>query len=343
MSFACPRIELIAVDDGYDVTKTVSRTKSARIPTAFSLNPSTQVTVMGKGEDVENVYEIEGVRYAVGPNVVGRDTRFEDFPYHPANLAVAMDAIRRVVDPGTPVHVVAGVPLDRFYLPSGEINANVSKRKTSAWGRVVKSLRGPALPRIAKVSVIAEAVAAWFDFVINDKFVAHDHLINDFMAVVDIGGRTTDIAVFQEGNINMELSGTLDSGVLEVQKRVINILSGKFPGTKFPRSLLNDAVKFGKVQLGTTSLDISTEVLNERRSLVSSIEIFMKTQFGNQLPLMKRVLFVGGGAHALQFELRDRFPNAVFAIDPQMANARGMLKFGVTVAGFENERAMASA
>lgn len=342
MTLSPPRLELVAIDDGYDFTKTVTRAKGARIPTAYSLNPSTKVTVMGNG-DIENVYEIDGVNYAVGPNVVGRDTRFEDFPYHPANLAVAMDAIRRVVEPGTPVHVIAGVPLNRFYLPSGEANQDVSHKKTQAWSRGIKSLRGPALPRITKVSVIAEAVAAWFDFVIDDKFVTRDHLIDDFMAVVDIGGRTTDIAVFQEGNINMELSGTLDSGVLEVQKRVLNILSAKFPGTKFPRSLLNDAVKFGKVQLGTTALDISTEVLNERLSLVSSIEIFMKAQFGNQLPLMKRVLFVGGGAQALQFELKERFPNAVFASDAQMANARGMLKFGVTVAGFEDEPAVVNA
>lgn len=343
MTLSSSRLELVAIDDGYDFTKVVTRFKDARIPTAYSLNPSTKVTVMGNREDIENVYEIEGVQYAVGPNVVGRDTRFEDFPYHPANLAVAMDAIRRVVEPGAAVHVIAGVPLNRFYLPSGEINTGVSNKKTLAWSRHVKSVRGPALPRIAKVSVIAEAVAAWFDFAIDDKFVARDHLINDFMAVVDIGGRTTDIAVFQDGDINMALSGTLDSGVLEVQKRVINILSAKYPGTKFPRSLLNDAVKFGKVTLGTTSLDISSEVITERSSLVSSIEIFMKAQFGNQLPLMKRVLFVGGGAQALQFELKDRFPNAVFANDPQMANARGMLKFGVTVAGFENERAVASA
>jgi plasmid segregation protein ParM len=298
---------------------------------------------MGKGEDVENVYEIEGVRYAVGLNVVGRDTRFEDFPYHPANLAVAMDAIRRVVDPGTPVHVIAGMPLNRFYLPSGEINADVSKRKTLAWSRVVKSLRGPALPRIVKVSVIAEAVAAWFDFVLDDKYVVRDDVVNEFMAVVDIGGRTTDIAVFQDGNINMELSNTLDSGVLEVQKRVINILSTKYPGTKFPRSLLNETVKFGQAQLGTTLLDVTKEVIAERRLLASSVEIFMRTQFGNQLPLMKRVLFVGGGAQALQFELRERFQNAVFATDPQMANARGMLKYGVTVAGFADDREIANA
>lgn len=336
------RLELVAIDDGFDFTKSVTRSKTARIPTAYSVNPIAKVALMGSGQDTEHVYEIEGVRYAVGPNVAGSDTRFEEFPYHPANLAVAMDAIRRVVEPGARVHVIAGVPLNRFYLPSGDINASVSSRKTQAWSRTVRSLRGPALPQICKVAVIAEAVAAWFDFVIDDSFVARDEVVNDFMAVVDIGGRTTDIAVFQDGNINLELSGTMDSGVLEIQKRVIDTLSVRFPGTKFPRALLMDAVKFGEAQLGTGAIDISSDVLDGQRSLAANIELFMRAKFGNQVPLMKRVLFVGGGAHALQFALRDRFPSAVFAEDPQMANARGMLKFAVTVAGFEDERVAAN-
>src|SRR6185437_9116237 len=269
MSLSPPRSEFVAVDDGYDWTKILTRTKGARIPTSYSLNPSTKVAVMARGEQLENVYEIEGIQYAVGPDVVSCDTRFEDFPYHPANLAVAMDAIRRVVEPAAPVHVITAVPLNRFYLPSGETNTEVSRRKTLAWSRHVRATKGGALPRICTVSVISEAVAAWFDFVISDKFIAHEHLINDFMAVVDIGGRTTNSAVFQDGSINMALSGTTDRGVLDVQKRVANILAGKFPGTKFPRSLLRDAVTCGRVSLGTSSLDISAEVLEERRSLVS--------------------------------------------------------------------------
>lgn len=342
MSLFPPRLELVAIDDGFDFTKAVTRSKGARIPTAYTVNPSAKVAVMGSGHDTEHVYEIEGVRYAVGPNVAGSDTRFEEFPYHPANLAVAMDAIRRVVEPGARVHVIAGVPLNRFYMPSGDINGSVPSKKTQSWSRTVRSLRGPALPQICKVAVIAEAVAAWFDFVIDRNFVTRDEVVNDFMAVVDIGGRTTDIAVFQDASINMELSGTLDSGVLEIQKRVMDILSVRFPGTRFPRALLMDAVKFGEARLGTGAIDISEDVLDGQRSLAANIELFMRAKFGNQMPLMKRVLFVGGGADALKYELVKRFPRAVFAEDAQMANARGMLKFGVTVAGFEDERVPAN-
>ena len=59
--------------------------------------------------------------------------------------------------------------------------------------------------------------------------------------------------------------------------------------------------------------------------------------------MMKRVLFVGGGARALQTDLSKLFPSAVFASNPQMANARGMLKFGVAVGGYENEDMVANA
>jgi plasmid segregation protein ParM len=337
MNLSVPRLEL-------DHTKAVTRTKNARIPTAYAVNPGAKVSAMSCAHVAAHVYEIERVRYAVDPNVVGSDTRFEGYPYHPANLAVAMDAIRRVVAPGAAVHVIAGVPLNRFYLlPSGAINTSLSARKTAAWSRPVRSLQGLPLPRIAKVTVIAEGVAAWFDFVIDDNFVVRDDVLNDCMAVVDIGGRTTDIAVFQDGNVNLELSGTLDSGVLDIQSRVIDILNVRYPGMKVPRALLMEAVKFGAVRLGTGEIDIGEDVLDCRRSLAANIELFMRAKIGNQVPLMKRVLFVGGGAQVLQSELKECFPGAVFATDPQMANGRGMLKFGVAVAGFEEERVPANA
>jgi hypothetical protein len=199
----------------------------------------------------------------------------------------------------------------------------------------VRPINGAPLPRIEKVSLIAESVAAWFDFVIDQNFQIRHDVVNDCMAVVDIGGRTTDITVFQNGQVSMEYSGTLDTGALEIQKKVSDALSVRFPGTKFPRSMLIDSVSLGKLPIGGGEFDVSEEVLEGKRFLATNIELFMKTRFGSQMPLMTRVLFVGGGAHALYFELKKRFPNAEFAKDGQMANARGMYKYGVSIANFD--------
>lgn len=338
-----PRLELVAIDDGFDFTKAVARSmKTACIPTAYARNPSLKASAMGGGLDTENVYEIEGSRYAVGPYVVSGDTRFDEFPYHPANLAIAMDALRRVVEPATPVHVIAGVPLNRFY-SDGTANDSISEKKTYAWSRVVRPLQGPALPHIARVSVISEALAAWFDHVIDDNFNIRHDLANDFMAVVDIGGRTTDIAVLENRKINFELSGTMDSGVLGIRRRISDVVAAKYPALKIPRALLDEAMTLGRLSLGAGEIDVSTHVLDGRRSLALEIEDFLHSRFGSQMPLMKRVLFVGGGAKALQTDLSTLFPSAVFARNPQMANARGMLKFGVAVAEYENEDMVANA
>lgn len=332
------RTELVAIDDGFDYTKVKTRTQVARIPSSVSLTPSKTIKVMGE-DNVEHVYVIDGKRYAVGPKVSAIDTRFEGFTFDPANLAIAMDGIRRVVEPGTPVHVICGVPLSRFYFPTGAVNTDIVAMKSAAWSRHVQLEKGSALPRITKVSVIAEAVAAWFDYVIDDNYVEIEDRVHDFMAVVDIGGRTTDIAVFQDGNINLDLSGTLDSGMINVQKAVENVLVSKAPGTKFARDYLEAAVRNQKAKVGAGGpVDLSNVVQDERRAVAQQIKMFMSSRFGSQLPLMTRILFVGGGAEALQLELRESFDGvAEFAVDSQMANARGMLKFGVTVAGFDSE------
>ena len=325
-------LELVAVDDGYDFTKARTRSHSVCIPTAYSLKPSRAVNVMGSAaSDAESVYEIEGARYAVGPNVAGQDTRFEEFPFSAANLAVALNAIQRVVAPGARVQVVTGLPLNRFYKPSGEINRAVSAKKIKAWSRIVQS-QGDSLPRICNVTVISEAVAAWFDYVIKNDFSIDEHRMNELVAVVDIGGRTTDIAVLRQGELKLEFSGTLDRGFLEVQKHVADLLSAEFPGTRFSKSELVEAARFGRVQLGNGEMDVSADVLSQRHALATGIQEFMQIQFGTEFPRINRVIFVGGGAAALEFDLRERFPKAYFSDEPQFANARGMLKYGVVVA-----------
>lgn len=321
---------LVAVDDGYDYIKVWTRERSDRIPTAVSLTTRTTANLLDRRDTRERVYEIDGASYAVGPDVLEpMDTRYEDFPFSPANLAVAMDAIRRVVPSPVMVHVVAGVPLNRYYDRNGDVRHSMVDRKSAAWLRTVRASSGAPLPVIAQVSLIAEAVAAWFDFVIDDAMQERSDLVDDYMAVVDIGGRTTDVAVFENGDLDMRQSGTLDHGVLDVSSEVSRVLEDRYTGMRqFPWSVVEPAIRTGQALIGSATVDVSAEVASQKRVLVERVAQFMQSRFGNNAPLIKRVLFVGGGSSTLEPELRRMFPSAVFARDPQLANARGMYKYG---------------
>ena len=72
------------------------------------------------------------------------------------------------------------------------------------------------LPRIVSVDVVPEAVAAWFDFVIGRDLQLNSQRYAEYTAVVDNGGRTTDVAVVKDGEVDLRQSGTLDVGTLEL-------------------------------------------------------------------------------------------------------------------------------
>jgi plasmid segregation protein ParM len=338
--------EIIAIDDGYDFTKVRSRAGELLIPTAFSLTPTYKKAVIGDSENVESVYDINGKRVAVGPKVVGMDSRFEEYPYSEENLAVAMDALRRVAAPGAPVHIVTGLPFNRYYLPNGQENPLVPDRKTKAWSRPIQLIDAEvALPRIAGVHVIAEGVAAWFDYVLTDDGEMIPQRMSEFTAVVDIGGRTTDIAVFQDDQLNPHLSGTHNHGMLDVKSAIGSKLEELFPGTEFDRSRIDHALKTNEVKLGGgRTVNVSTVVTESRAVLFEGIERYMRSKIGNHMPLIDRVIFVGGGAKALNFELthtevQKRFNNPVIHPFAQFANARGMLKYGYAHRRFASENA----
>ena len=133
---------LVAVDDGYDYIKVWTRERFERIPTAVSLTTRTTASLLDRRDARERVYEVEGANWAVGPDVLDpMDTRYEDFPFSAANLAVSMDAIRRVVPSPVMVHVVAGVPLNRYYDRSGSVRHSVVERKSLAWRRPIRGSR----------------------------------------------------------------------------------------------------------------------------------------------------------------------------------------------------------
>src|SRR3546814_16271790 len=71
----------------------------------------------------------------------------------------------------------------------------------------------PRAPRIAKVRIMPQALVAYYDYRYDDRM----EIIPDragSVAIVDIGGRTTDCVVINDWRIEHRRSGTAMVGVL---------------------------------------------------------------------------------------------------------------------------------
>ena len=241
------------------------------------------------------------------------------------------------------VFLVTGLPVNRFYL-EGVRNDVLIEGKRESLMRPVTCLSGAVTPRVTKHKVISEAIAAYFDKLLNFDGTFNkgfkDLSDHEAIAVVDVGGRTLDIATVKEGGSGLyqQQSGTADVGALYLYDSLDRALRQHFDG--------NDAIPFNRLQHTLTTgqyrlygkVHDASHIVNallddfaDRISFEAKKLLGVASRFGH-------VLFVGGGANLLSTRLDRVFPNlpaeaidaAPVSDDPRVnasfANARGMYK-----------------
>ena len=190
--------------------------------------------------------------------------------------------------------------------------------------------RGGRLPAaIAFHEVIPEALAAWYDHVIaeaNGDVQLDADRLSVPIAVIDIGGRTTDFVVVADQTIRHDSSGSLRCGLLDLKRQVAGAVRAKFDLEALSDRATEEAVRTGHVRLFGKTHDVSSQVREARRELVARLHAESGRQLGQGAEL-EEILFVGGGAVALADDIRDWFQNQTIAPHPAFANARGMLKY----------------
>ena len=177
--------------------------------------------------------------------------------------------------------------------------------------------------------MIPEALAAWYDTVIVEqegRAAIDEQLLSVPMAIVDIGGRTTDCVVVKDQGIVHGSSGSLQCGMLDVKQQVANGIQERFDLESLGEQLVAQAVDKQVVRLHGKDYDITSLVKAAKRQVVERIHAETRRQLGLGVEL-DRILFVGGGTVALAEDIVNWFPNQAIAEHPAFSNARGMLKY----------------
>jgi plasmid segregation protein ParM len=227
------------------------------------------------------------------------------------------------------VHAVSGLPVSSFYLKDGGQRLELIERKRASLKQAVQPIDGRLPAAIAFHDVIPEALAAWYDHIIseaNGGVQLEAERLGVPVAVIDIGGRTTDFVVVAEQAVRHDSSGSLRCGLLDLKRQVASAIRAKFDLEELSERATDDAVRSGSVRLFGKTHDVAELVRHARRELVERLHAETQRQLGRGAEL-ERILFVGGGAVALAEDIRDWFPNQTIAPHPAFANARGMLKY----------------
>ena len=141
-----------------------------------------------------------------------------------------------------PVRLIAGLPVADFFLDGGLDKEKIDAKKRNL-AKGVSSASSSKVATLDEIRIGCQAIAAFVDYLLDDDLNERD-VPKKSVAVVDIGGRTTDIAVVKGGtSFDESKSGTTNLGVLDVYELVSRSIRTKF-GTrdKYPLAVLDHAV-----------------------------------------------------------------------------------------------------
>ena len=298
----------LGLDDGYAYTKiALPDGRLVAIPSRARIGQS-GVTWIREEQQRIFEYETAGTIYSVGA-VDGEPTRFDGYPTSGLNSVLVQHALQQA----------KAIQKKRDSL-------KVSVKPVSLLGQSRKPLLQAS---VAFHEVIPEALAAWYDYVIvtlEDGVTLDADRLSAPVAIVDIGGRTTDYVVVQNQGVVHGSSGSLTRGMLNVQTQVANGIQEQFDLDSLGEQRLAQAVETHCLRLHGKDHDVSALVCAAKRELVERLYSETRRQLGLGAEL-DSILFVGGGSAALATDIANWFPNQQIADHAAFANARGMLKY----------------
>tara|TARA_R100000005_G_scaffold93052_1_gene67659 strand:+ start:390 stop:1538 length:1149 start_codon:yes stop_codon:yes gene_type:complete len=325
----------VGLDDGYAYTKlALANGRLIAVPSRGRIGQA-GITWMDTARQQIFEYDTEGSRYAVG-QIDGESTCYDGYPISGLHRAIVQHAFQEAKLAGHSVHVVSGLPVSSFYFKDGQKREQAISLKRDSLKIAVQPVSTGGLyatqrlpVAVAFHEVIPEALAAWYDQVIQPRageVCLDTRLLEATLAIVDIGGRTTDYVVVQDQGIVHRSSGSLTRGLLDVQAQVAREIQKRFDLGTLGEQTLAAAITTGSVRLHGKTHDVAALVAAAQHELVVQIHAETRRQLGMGAEL-DSVIFVGGGSAALAGQLADWFPQQRIAEHPGFANARGMLKY----------------
>ncbi|MGH0003676.1 plasmid segregation protein ParM domain-containing protein [Pseudovibrio ascidiaceicola] len=320
---------LVAIDDGYAQTKVLAWDEHTNTPRKKMIRSSVVAGKVGlgslSGDAIHAFYVTPEGPFSVSDSIQGESTKFDNFHTSPMNKVLVNHALIAAGYGGLDVTVCAGLPVSKFFRDGVKNEAYIKQKQDNLSGPI-ECGTNHKLAHIVNVDIGCQAVAAWVDYMLNDD-LEYQQVPAGAVTIVDIGGRTTDIATVVNGeDIDHRRTRTQDVGVLDVYNSVIKGIGNKFAtNCDLPLADVDEAVRTRKLIIWGEEKDISDIVDEAIKEQQYKIVRFVNEVIGDAASIRK-VIFVGGGS-ALFNEISASFRHGHIPDDPEFANVRGLFKF----------------
>jgi plasmid segregation protein ParM len=304
---------VVGLDIGYSHIKVVtSRASQLVMPTAVAPADGDDWVVGDEqpGTALEDVVILpDGGRYLVGQAAIWSGRRCRDHLqwdtwWHSIPYRVLLHALRRHIPPGSTV--VTGVPL--------HIAIDAAREPIT---RLLKQIL-----RTSRVSVMPQGVAAAAALGLSQT--------QDHTALIDIGGRTTELVALFEGRLLLSRSGGVRLGILSVYEAAAAQLQARY-GIDVDSYLVEAAARGAAVirRQGEPlpADEIQTVIHQAAKPLADQLLARIAIQWPDRHQF-SQVILCGGGSLLLADRFREWRRDLVVPPDPYWLNARGYLMIG---------------
>lgn len=324
---------LCAVDDGYAQMKVYGAPLSGNTPVRFTCRSSITLgrhalgSLSGDGAGIGIFQTEEGSHYTVSDLVSSDNLQFDGFHESQHNRVLVNHALIEAGYSGKKVELWTGLPVADFFKGAERNQEAIARKIANLRKGVINTMpNGAPLPQLVDIRVGCQAVASALDFCLDDD-LKERHPDVSRVAVVDIGGRTTDIAlIINGGRFDPKRSGTENVGVLDVQRNLSRLVQEKFSTTdEYSAQFIDNCLRTGNARLWRQDHDVKDLIERAVEEPRARIKAMIHRVLGSASDV-DVILFVGGGA-ALFSGLEKSFPNGEVPQDPEFSNARGLYKF----------------
>jgi len=304
---------VVGLDIGYSHIKLVtSRETQVVMPTAVAPADGDD-WVVGQEPDGAALTDVvtlpEGGRYLVGQAAIWSGRRCRDHLqwdtwWHSIPYRVLLHAMRAHVPPGSTV--VTGVPL---HLAIDAVREPIV--------RLLKQIL-----RASRVYVMPQGVAAAAALGLSQT--------QDHTALIDLGGRTTELVALFEGRLMLSRSGGVRLGILSVYETAAAQLQARY-GIDVDSYLVEAAARGAAVirRQGEPlpAEEIQTFIQQAAKPLADQLLARVAIQWPDRHQF-GRVILCGGGSLLVAERFREWRRDLIVPPDPYWLNARGYLLIG---------------
>lgn len=330
----------IGQDDGFYNNKVAGPNGFLMCEPSRSRHGKANVTSLDSGlkPDIAE-FKVDNTFYSAG-EIDSESTMFDDYPISTLNRINVHHALYKAGLAGKNIHLATGLPLSLFYKgKTGDKNVDfVSKKEKNLLADVELVAASPKYGDAVKPFKIVEHVVtvenhvAWFHLMIKegaDGKHAFDMKRKSLpFGFIDMGGRTTDLLVVENGNVDRARSSSINCGMLDVRKSIKDSIMSTYGINHVSDTMLDSAIKRGKITLFNEDRRVADIVRSAKEQVISRLRNEANLIFGQGADLHSVHMFGGSYLDYKSYiETDPWFKHQEADANPLYVNALGMYKY----------------